>query len=152
MKLSKKKCVVLLALFLTVGVIGDRLVWPVTGSVEPRLLIATFGVPAKGDYINIEMSHPMLATHEIGVMTKRVGCMPGETLSRQGEEFFCQGEPVGKLLTHTTDGRPLTPFAWQGGEIPPGKVYLVGDHLRSFDSRYFGLVDQKDLQKLWAVL
>ena len=51
------------------------------------------------------------------------------------------------LLDQTKDGKPLTPLRVE--IVPEGYVFVAGDHLRSFDSRYeeFGLVSQ---QNLWG--
>lgn len=51
------------------------------------------------------------------------------------------------LLGQTKDGNLLTPL--KADVVPEGYVFVAGDHLRSFDSRYeeFGLVPQ---QNLWG--
>lgn len=51
------------------------------------------------------------------------------------------------LLDRTTNGSLLTPL--RATIVPEGYVFVAGDHLRSFDSRYeeFGLVP---LEKIWG--
>lgn len=70
----------------------------------------------------------------------------GETL--QGEHYSTRVDflKIGKHKERSKDGRLLTPI--KAGVIPPGKVFVVGDHERSFDSRYeeLGLVPEKALQ------
>lgn len=53
---------------------------------------------------------------------------------------------IGKHKERSKDGRLLTPI--KAGVIPQGKVFVVGDHERSFDSRYeeLGLISEKVLQ------
>ena len=53
---------------------------------------------------------------------------------------------VGKHKERSKDGRLLSPI--KPGVIPQGKVFVVGDHERSFDSRYeeLGLIPEKILQ------
>jgi len=53
---------------------------------------------------------------------------------------------IGKHKERSKDGRLLTPI--KAGVIPQGKVFVVGDHERSFDSRYeeLGLIPEKVLQ------
>ena len=79
---------------------------------------------------------------------KRVGCDEGETLSRRRRDFFCEEEFLGHAKKRSQKGEPLAPFLFSG-KIPPGEVFLVGDHPDSFDSRYFGLVDKSNYQA-WA--
>lgn len=60
---------------------------------------------------------------------------------------------VGKPKKSAKDGRLLTPIA--PGVIPQGKVFVVGDHERSFDSRYaeLGLIPETALQgRLLAII
>lgn len=60
---------------------------------------------------------------------------------------------IGKQQEFAKDGRKLTPI--QAGFIPKGKVFVVGEHERSFDSRYeeLGLILIKELQgRLIALL
>jgi len=79
---------------------------------------------------------------------KRVGCDEGEELKRKGRDFFCGEEYLGHAKERSQQGEPLTPFLFSG-KIPTGKVFLVGDHPDSFDSRYFGLVEKSSYQA-WA--
>jgi type IV secretory pathway protease TraF len=52
-------------------------------------------------------------------MIKRVGCRPSQ-------------------------GRPLPRFI-HNGPVPAGQLFLVGTHPRSYDSRYFGFVDAREI-------
>jgi len=53
---------------------------------------------------------------------------------------------IGNPKKESIDGRLLTPL--KPGVIPEGKVFVMGEHERSFDSRYeeLGLVPEEDLQ------
>lgn len=53
---------------------------------------------------------------------------------------------IGKHKEFAKDGRKLTPI--KSGFIPKGKVFVLGEHERSFDSRYqeLGLILTKDLR------
>lgn len=83
---------------------------------------------------------PVVIGEDIRVI-KRVGCDEGESLWRSGRDFFCGDEFLGHAKERSQKGEPLVPFPFVG-EIPPGRVFLVGDHPDSFDSRYFGLVEK----------
>ena len=50
------------------------------------------------------------------------------------------------LLTETKEGQSLTPLSFK--VIPEGYVFVIGDHPRSFDSRYeeFGLVKMNKIK------
>lgn len=51
------------------------------------------------------------------------------------------------LLERTSEGKPLTPIF--AASVPEGYVFVAGDNLNSFDSRYeeFGLVP---MEKIWG--
>jgi conjugative transfer signal peptidase TraF len=55
--------------------------------------------------------------------------------------------PNSKALNHDADGRPMPFIAYRKYLVEPGKVWLISPyHLKSFDSRYFGPVDARQLQ------
>ncbi len=97
----------------------------------------------RGDIVSIQGHSPQYAgAHNF---TKRVIGLPGDqviqskthlTLKTQNGAFSI----TLPLLTQTKEGQPLTSLALN--HIPEGYVFVIGDHLRSFDSRYeeFGLV------------
>ena len=41
-------------------------------------------------------------------------------------------------------GKKLTAFKY-AGTVPEGKMFLTGSHKDSYDSRYFGFIDGKDI-------
>ena len=78
-------------------------------------------------------------------MIKRVGCRPGEWLHVDAEHrFSCDGRPLGQALATDSQGRPLPRFT-HNGPVPEGQLFLVGTHPRSYDSRYFGFVDAREI-------
>ena len=78
-------------------------------------------------------------------MIKRVGCRPGEWLHVDAEHrFSCDGRPLGQALATDSQGRPLPRFI-HNGPVPEGQLFLVGTHPRSYDSRYFGFVDAREI-------
>ena len=78
-------------------------------------------------------------------MIKRVGCRPGEWLRVDAEHrFTCNGRPLGQAHATDSQGRPLPQFT-HNGPVPAGQLFLVGTHPRSYDSRYFGFVDTRDI-------
>ena len=78
-------------------------------------------------------------------MIKRVGCRPGEWLQVDAEyRFSCDGRPLGQALATDSQGRPLPQFI-HNDPVPEGQLFLVGTHPRSYDSRYFGFVDAREI-------
>ena len=72
-------------------------------------------------------------------LVKRVGCLPGQHLRVTVMEADCDGKFLGWVREFSLAGKRLAPALFDG-IIPPGMVFLVGDHPASYDGRYFGLV------------
>ena len=144
----------LLALFALVAVIG-ALQWPwvipMTESVRYHLLMLDPGPLHTGDYVNLPMRHPLIDADRTVILTKRIACRAGHQLEFRRGVHYCDGRALGTVLARTRDGDALTPFKWSG-TVPPGAVFVSGDHVRSFDSRYFGFVPEAALTRLRPLL
>ena len=75
------------------------------------------------------------------VLTKRVGCRPGQRLRIDDLRFYCDENFLRSALRGVMSRQQMmTPFSYDG-EIPSGKLFLIGDNSDSYDSRYFGFID-----------
>jgi conjugal transfer pilin signal peptidase TrbI len=86
-------------------------------------------------------------------MIKKVAGMAGDRLVYDKEGnlwvnalWIGRALKIGKHKKSAKDGRQLNPI--KPGVIPAGKVFVVGNHERSFDSRYaeLGLIPETALQ------
>jgi len=75
---------------------------------------------------------------------KRIGCTAGEELKNIGNEFYCKNKLIAKAKEYSLGGERLKKFEFSG-KIPEGDMFLVGDHVDSYDSRYFGFIKVKDI-------
>ena len=153
--LSKKAKNVLLTvlvgapLAVAVSYVSDHLNITVSESVDHRIFWKTEAIPGPGDYATFKLSHE-LAGREPVLISKRLMCWEGQTISQQGLEFFCDGKPLGRAKTETLKGEPLPLFSFSG-VIPSGKAWAYGSHPDSFDSRYWGFVDTAKTKRLKAI-
>jgi len=123
------------------------LVFPMTESVKYHVLLRVPGAPGKGDYVNVSLYHESIDQSQAVRLTKRVACVAGDLLRSERGAHWCNDQYLGAVLKRDTQGVPLPEFVWNG-PVPEGKVFLSGDHVRSFDSRYFGFVNASALQRL----
>ncbi len=94
-----------------------------------------------GEYLSYRHTHPWMDKEPQTLMTKRVGCMPGQSLEVRGSRrFYCQGRYLGEAQPTDSEDRRLPQFGFSG-TVPPGKFFMCSSHPRSWDSKYYGFVD-----------
>ncbi len=77
-------------------------------------------------------------------LIKKVGCVPGDTLTRDANRgWHCGQAFFGYSLKTDSRGRRLPQFSF-AGIIPADSFFMVGDTPRSFDSKYFGFIHADD--------
>lgn len=96
-----------------------------------------------GDYL---LFRKRLPGATIDQLLKRVGCVPGQRLTVEGGEYACDQTPLGRALRQDSKGKPLPQFVFNG-RVPEGKLFMIGPHPRSYDSRYFGFIDADTVLK-----
>ena len=76
---------------------------------------------------------------------KQLKCKGGQTLTVKGRDFFCDNIFIGVAKEKTLSGKPLTLFVFNG-VIPDGKLFVMGNHRDSYDSRYMGFIDRTSVE------
>ena len=76
-------------------------------------------------------------------LVKRLAGLPGDPLKSDDRFVRLPGQTL--LLVPEIHRRPLP------ATVPEGEVFLAGETVRSFDSRYFGPVSLDDIQRLWRI-
>ena len=112
-----------------------------------RVYVMKFERPAvaRGAYV-VYVDHaglmgPKFANKMIG---KQIVGVPGDKVVVRNDFAWVNGRPVGALIHNAKLGRG--PGAFDREEvIPPGKVFVAGSEPTSYDSRYWGFLDQGDL-------
>ncbi len=142
---------ILLASFLVGAWLPPRLSVATSASLKHRVF---FLVPKpvkveRGDYLVFRHQALLQAQHglnpKIELMIKKAACLAGEQLKRDEQaRFFCNDTLLGKALPADSSGRSLPRFTFNGS-IPAGKIFVSGEHPRSYDSKYFGFIDAEDI-------
>lgn len=101
---------------------------------------------AQGDIVSIIGHTPQYVGLVPGkhIFAKRVLGLPGDRILRRKNSLRVGSQTL-HLLSETKEGQPLTPLTFN--IVPEGTLFVVGDHPRSFDSRYeeFGLVKEENI-------
>ncbi len=84
---------------------------------------------------------------------KYAECLPGDTLNVKGLKYYCNGKYFATAKTTDSKGIPVKHFVYNG-IIPKGKVFMYAPHPRSYDSRYWGFLDENDIKGVvvWKLL
>lgn len=67
--------------------------------------------------------------------TKMIVGLPGDTVVREGRDFFVNGKFAGTAKTRSRQGEPLEVNRFSG-RIPPNYFWVYAPHRDSLDSRY----------------
>ena len=104
-----------------------------------------------GNYVDFDQYAPK-PFDKVMRLIKRVGCSSGETLTMdKNDYYYCNGTYLAQAKREVA-GKPIIPFQFNG-VIPAGKLFVVGDVARSYDSRVYGFVDRARLKGvLWPLL
>jgi type IV secretory pathway protease TraF len=97
----------------------------------------------EGDYL---LFHKQLDQAQTDQLLKIVGCAPGQLLRVENSEYYCGGKYLGHALANDSKGKPLPRFIYNG-PVPAGSLFMVGNHPRSYDSKYFGFINADSVIK-----
>lgn len=79
---------------------------------------------------------------------KVTSCVGGDILNfteaHNGYEYFCNGQLIGRAIKRDKFKNVL-PHPFFQGKIPEGYLFVSTKHPYSFDSRYFGILSEKDI-------
>ena len=103
------------------------------------LEVRVFDQIQRGDYVEVwvgDLNLPVKRKIKPEYLIKIAVCLPGDRLEYRKGVFYCNGKEVTKIAVSS----PFRPFSFSG-IIPEGKLFLIGRHPYSYDSRYMGLVD-----------
>jgi len=129
-------------------------------SVSPSLRYSFFFINSvkpgniiqKGNYVIINVTPPVALGLPLDVhkAIKEVGCMEGDLLAVINKEYYCgeqKARYLGKAKDYALNGEKVESFVFNG-VIPRGKMFVIGHHKDSYDSRYFGFIDKDKISAI----
>ena len=102
--------------------------------------------PHRGDRIAFRTDERMMPFfNEKTVMVKVIVGVPGDQIALVDDELRVNDIAVTKAIPQDIKG-PMRQGAWlKPKDLHPGEWVVIGSHPLSFDSRYWGIVDQAHL-------
>lgn len=103
------------------------------------------GIVRRGAVVAFVAPHGLMLPRFDGKMiAKEVAGLPGDHIVVKNDRAYVNGAFVGQLILNAKLGRGPGGFD-RDQIVPPGKVFLLGTLPRSYDSRYWGFLDQSRL-------
>ena len=90
----------------------------------------------EGDYL---LFHKHLDHAQTDLLLKKVGCATGHRLTVNNGEYYCDENYLGQALTQDSKENRLPQFIFNDF-VPADSLFMVGNHPRSYDSKYFGFI------------
>ncbi|SMC28320.1 conjugal transfer pilin signal peptidase TrbI [Desulfacinum hydrothermale DSM 13146] len=110
------------------------------------VILISRGKPAtiqRGDiveFIGRNMGHGFDGQH----ITKLVAGLPGDHILIRKGQLFVNGHYWDDLWLAEKLGKPVEAFE-ADYIVPPGKLFVLGTYYRSYDSRYWGMIDESEV-------
>lgn len=133
---------------LAFNTLARELVIVTTPSIKPTLLIKSNTKIENDSYVTFKLNHLIIGGEKR--ITKKVGCNEGQLLREINRNFYCDFTFLGQAKEFTSNKHPLPLFKHKES-IPQNKVFVIGEHPDSFDSRYFGFIDKSQLEPLTVI-
>jgi signal peptidase I len=136
----------MVAIFVGLRVTDIKFVIPESESVNGSLFLLQDKNTAN-DYVVFEYNKINYKNYHRGkLFIKKIGCDSGQHLLVQDHKAVCDGRIIATMLKKNEEGEVLPNYSYNG-VIPSSKFFALGEHPRSFDSRYFGLLDKAQIIK-----
>jgi len=119
----------------------------VTPSNNKRIFYIHSGVDTstlhRGSYVMFNLDpvlvHRLVKKAKTTLTIKQIKCFEGQHLKVEDRYYYCDDDYLGRAKTHSLEGMAVDNFVFNG-VIPKGSIFVMGDHIDSFDSRYFGFI------------
>lgn len=136
----------MVAIFVGLKATDIKFVIPESESVNGSLFLLQDKDTAN-DYVVFEYDKIDYKNYHRGkLFIKKIGCNSGQHLLVQDYKVVCDGRTIATIFQKNAEGQVMPNYSYDG-IIPSSQFFALGEHPRSFDSRYFGLVDKAQIIK-----
>lgn len=131
--------------YLAIKISDLHFVVPESESVAGNLFLLQ-NKNTSNDYVVFEYDKAPYKNYQKGkLFIKKIGCDSGQHLDIQNNKIFCNDKLIAVALDKNREGEILNKIDFTG-TIPQDEFFALGEHPMSYDSRYFGLVNKKDVK------
>ena len=146
----KKACVCLAAVSALVFglLLPGRIVVAISPSLAHRIFVITGFTPdriGKEDYVIFTVRSHYIKDGRPSRLLKKASCVAGQRLETRVRQYYCNGEYLGTAKQYSLKGEPVDAFVYSG-TVPEGKLFVTGSNADSFDSRYLGFIERRNVE------
>ncbi len=139
----------MITLLLVTRPIPERISITITPSLRSRIYLLdrypTNDIIKRGRFVLFTLHTDL--TKNAKKVIKKIACAEGDQLTVRDLYYFCNGIYLGVAKEYTLDGKELDHFVYEG-VIPDGKIFLYSHHVDSYDSRYYGFMEVKNVEAI----
>ena len=129
----------------------SRVAVAVSPSLPHRIFILDRSgrAPRTGEYVLFSFSSPLYESGRRYKAIKEVVCLAGERLTVDSKRrlFYCDDHYLAMAKFVSLKEKALPLFVYNG-MIPKGFLFVTGAHRDSFDSRYWGFLEEKSIEAI----
>lgn len=134
----------IVTMFIGLKIMDLKFVTPESESVTGSLFLLQ-DKDTVNDYVVFEYNKIIYKNYHRGkLFIKKIGCRSGQHLLIKDLEVVCDEQKIATIFQKNSEGNLLPQYSYDG-IIPDDKFFALGEHVKSFDSRYFGLVDKSQI-------
>jgi signal peptidase I/conjugal transfer pilin signal peptidase TrbI len=126
-----------------------RTVVAISPSLDHRIFVMTKRFAPdeirKDDYVVFTVRSHFIKNGRPSMLLKKVSCISGQMLETRAREYYCDGEYLGMAKWYSLKGEPVDAFVYSG-TVPEGMLFVTGNHPDSFDSRYLGFIERRNVE------
>lgn len=94
----------------------------------------------EGDYVLFhKQADPLNILPKNAKLVKMIACGHGSFLQSIGDAWYCNGQKIAVIRD------PKVMQFRFSGNVPAGKMFMTGEAFRSYDSRIWGFLDDKNI-------
>ena len=131
--------------------VPERIVVAISPSLDHRIFVVVRGFSPdeirKGDYVVFTARSHYIKNGIPSRLLKKVSCVSGEMIETKAREYYCDGKYLGMAKSYSLKGEPVDSFAYSG-PVPEGMLFVMGNHPDSFDSRYLGFIERRNVESI----
>ena len=125
-----------------------RIVVAISPSLDHRVFVLTGFTPdriGKEDYVVFTVRSRFIKNGKPSRLLKKVSCVAGQRLETRARQYYCDGGYLGTAKQYSLKGEPVDSFVYSG-TVPEGKLFVTGSNVDSFDSRYLGFIERRNVE------